>query len=79
MYCDYIAVMNHGRLFMQGTADEVFSRAGELADIGLGIPAVTELADLLSAAGVPLSGALYTVDGVEKALLSLLGEGGQKA
>ncbi len=77
MYCDYIAVMNHGELFMQGTADEVFSHPKELLSIGLGIPAVTELAEILFAEGVPLSGALYTVDGVEAALLSLLEKGGK--
>ena len=40
---DRIIVMNGGRLVISGTPKEVFARAGELKDMGLSVPHVTEI------------------------------------
>lgn len=40
---DRIIVMNGGRLVISGTPKEVFARAGELKDMGLSVPPVTEI------------------------------------
>lgn len=78
-YCDRIVALNEGKLFMQGTVEEVFSRAQELAQAGLDIPLVARIALALSRAGVPLSGErLYTVDGVANAYLRAIGRAEEK-
>ena len=38
------------------------------------MPLIFEVAEKLRAAGVPLEGELYTVDGLKEALLRVLGE-----
>lgn len=40
---DRIIVMNGGRLVISGTPKDVFARAGELKDMGLSVPPVTEI------------------------------------
>jgi energy-coupling factor transport system ATP-binding protein len=73
-YCDRIVALNQGKLFMNGTVEEVFSRAGELSAAGLDIPLVARMALALQEAGVPLSGReLYTLEGVANAYLRALG------
>ncbi len=71
-YCDNIVVLNRGELFMQGTTQEVFSRASELDRVGLDIPQIAHVAELLKNKGVSLEGELYTVSGVKEALLKLI-------
>lgn len=73
-YCDRIVALNHTEIFMQGTVDEVFSRAAELAEIGLDIPRIAKMAIALQKRGVPLAGSLYTVSGVAEAYLRALAE-----
>ena len=71
-YCDNIVVLNKGELFMQGTTQEVFSRASELDRVGLDIPQIAHIAELLKNKGVFLEGELYTVAGVKEAVLKLI-------
>jgi energy-coupling factor transport system ATP-binding protein len=49
--CDRLVVIAEGRTVMQGTPEEVFSHAGELHELGLGVPDVTTVVDALVAAG----------------------------
>ena len=72
-YCDNVVVMNDAAIYMTGSVKEVFSRAEELAAIGLDIPEVAKIAAALRAKGIALSGDLYTVAGVREALLALGG------
>ena len=74
-YCDNVIVMNRGRVYMQGTVDEVFSDADALMDIGLNVPMVARIAAALRKKGFPLEGTLYTVEGVKNAILRLRREG----
>lgn len=68
-YCDDVIVMNDASVYLSGTVKEVFSRAEELATIGLDIPEVAKIAAGLRARGIFLEGDLYTVSGVRDALL----------
>ena len=74
-YCDNIVVMNHGEVLKSGTVSQVFAEVEKLHAVGLDIPEVTRIALLLQRRGYPLAGELYTVDGVKKAILALLGRG----
>jgi energy-coupling factor transport system ATP-binding protein len=69
-YCDNVIVMNRARVFASGKVSEIFSRASELSEVGLDVPEISKLAQRLKAAGFPLEGRLYTVDGVKQAILN---------
>ncbi|MBQ7660904.1 MAG: energy-coupling factor transporter ATPase [Clostridia bacterium] len=72
-YCDRMIVMNEGSVYMEGTKEDVFSRADKLMEIGLGVPEVTRLVSLLRAGGMPIPQSIFTVEDAERALLPLLG------
>ena len=55
-----IIVLNKGRIKEIGTPDEIFSRAEELAEIGLDVPKPMQLAALLRKRGIDIPDALYT-------------------
>ena len=68
-----IIVFSHGRIVMDGTAKEVFSRAEELVEIGLDVPHATELALALKKQGLPMSEGIYTHEQLLQAVLELKG------
>ena len=68
-----IIVFSHGRIVMDGTAREVFSRAEELVEIGLDVPHATELALALKKRGLPLPEGIYTHEQLLSSLLELKG------
>lgn len=51
---DKIYVMDHGRVVMEGTPREIFSRVDELKSFRLDVPQVTILADELRKRGLPI-------------------------
>ncbi len=67
-YCDEIIVMNHSKVCMQGTRQEIFSHLTELSDSGLDIPQITQMMSLLKKAGLPVPENLYTVEDAVKAV-----------
>ena len=71
MYCDRVAVMDHGRLMMTGTPAEVFSRADELYAAGLDVPQITKVAARLREHGVDIGLDVYTVGYAAEKLVSL--------
>ncbi len=74
-FCDDMIVMSEGKLFMHGNCDEVFSKADELARIGLDIPQVTRLTHLLASHGLKLPPNLYTVSAAVEAIKKLYHDG----
>lgn len=72
-WCDEIIVMAHAKLFMQGSCEEIFSHPEELASVGLDVPQITRLAQLLRSRGLPLPGSIYTVEQAADALRALMG------
>jgi len=60
-YCDRIIVMANGRVVMDGSCAEVFSRSLELIGIGLDVPQVTRIASALADRGVDIGRDVYTV------------------
>ena len=51
---DKVYVMDHGRVVMEGTPREVFSRSDELKSYRLDVPQTTILADELRARGLDI-------------------------
>ena len=72
-YCDNVVVMSDSKVYKTGTVDEIFSEADSLMDIGLDVPVISKIATTLRAAGIDLSGKLYTVDGVKDAIINYIG------
>ena len=70
---DRIVVMSHSHKLMDGTPEEVFSRADELLQVGLDVPQVTKVAAALHRRGLPIDPAVYTVEALERQLLALKG------
>ena len=67
-----VLVMNDSRVRMYGTVDEVYSHSEELREIGLNIPQVSKVFEILNKNGLNL-GSAYTV---EKAAEMILSKGG---
>ena len=72
---DRLIVFNDARVAMDGTPAEVFDRASELKEMGLTVPAATEIALALRERGVDIPESIYTTKYLMK-LLAALREGG---
>ena len=67
---DRLIVMNHGKLVMDGTPQEVFSRPEELTEMGLTVPVATQIAMKLRERGIDIPDAIYTTSYLSKLLLA---------
>ena len=76
---DRVLVMHQGRPAMLAPTAEVFSRAQELEEMGLTVPAVTRIFMQLRACGVPVGDNVYTVRQAAERLTALLKGGGRDA
>lgn len=62
---DRIIVLNEGTVYKTGTPKEVFSDADALRKVGLDVPQVTELFEILKKSGLPVDDVpIHTCDGV---------------
>jgi len=61
-YCDELVVMAGAGKTMQGSADEVFSNAKTLTEIGLDIPQITKLMEIIKNSGIDVNSGVYTVE-----------------
>lgn len=71
-YAGKVLVMNRSRLFCYEDTDEVFSRAKELRQVGLGIPQITRLSHILAERGMDLGEDIYTVERAKERLLEII-------
>ena len=71
--CDRVAVMSEGKLLMEGTPAEVFSRADELTSVGLATTSPEHFANLLREGGLAVAHErLATEDSIVSYLRGLL-------
>ena len=68
-YCDNIVLLKDAHVLKTGTVAEIFETPDLLAEAGLSMPAVFTVAGALLRRGVPLTGELYTVEGLKEAIL----------
>ncbi len=71
-YCENIVVMKGAHLLKTGTVADIFSEGHLLTEAGLNTPVAFQLAEELARRGILLSGELYTVEGVARAVLDAL-------
>ena len=72
---DRIVVLKSSHVLMSGTPAQVFARGGELIEAGLDVPQVTRVAMALAERGMAIDPAVYTVEALERSLLTV-GKGG---
>jgi energy-coupling factor transport system ATP-binding protein len=72
IYADKVIVMEHGKIVMQGTPREIFSRVEEIKQYRLDVPQVTELAYELNKAGLDLPTGILTIEELVEFLLKNL-------
>lgn len=68
---DRVLVMDHSKVAMFDTVDNVFSQSEKLQKIGLNVPHITQVCMGLKRSGVDISDGIYTVDKAAEAILSL--------
>lgn len=71
IYADRVIVMDKGKIAMQGTPREVFSRVEELKELRLDVPQVTLLAYELKQMGYDLPEGILTAEEFEKAIKAI--------
>lgn len=59
---DRVIVMEKGKKILEGTPRQVFSKIDKLREIGLDVPYMTELSNLLSKEGIDIDSDILTVD-----------------
>lgn len=71
IHADKVIVMDSGKVVMQGTPREIFSRVEELKKYRLDVPQVTELAYELKKQGLPLPDGILTREEFVKAMMEV--------
>ncbi len=71
-FADKILVMNKGSLFCYDDTERVFSRAEEIAEIGLDVPQITKVFIELKKQGLDFGKDVYTMEYAKKLLLRQL-------
>jgi energy-coupling factor transport system ATP-binding protein len=69
---DRIIVMDHGKLAMFGETADIFKNADELSGIGLAVPEITKICELLRKKGIPISEGIYTLDAAKTEIEKIL-------
>ena len=73
LYADEIVVMNQGKVFMKGTAEDIFSEPEKIRSIGLDVPETVDfLIELERQFGVSLPKTAYTIDALCHEILVLV-------
>lgn len=68
-YADRLIVMNDGKVLYADTPREVFKHRAELTEVGLEVPQVTQVMQLLKERGIPVPTDIITTEEAIKALL----------
>lgn len=76
-YATRAAVMDHGKLVMTGTPEEIFRQADRLTAMGLDVPQVCRLGAMLREAGLAFPENVYREEQALTALMTLLGKGAE--
>ena len=70
--CDQVLVMDHGRMLMDGSPEEVFCRGEELKEVGLALPDSMEIARQIIEGGLALEGTFLTMEETADAIAAAL-------
>ncbi|MBQ4546059.1 MAG: energy-coupling factor transporter ATPase [Oscillospiraceae bacterium] len=76
-FASHVLIMNHAKAAMYGKTREVFSHVEELCEMGLEVPQISRVFAKLREKGYEVPESVLTVDEAKKAVLKLLGKGGE--
>ncbi|NLT48100.1 MAG: energy-coupling factor transporter ATPase [Clostridiales bacterium] len=71
---DKVLVMHKGRMVMEGTPREVFSKAEQLAGMGLELPPPSKFTESLKCRGIDLAGLPLTIEEAEREIAGWIGK-----
>ena len=71
---DRIILMDQGKLVLDGTPKEIFSKVEELKSLRMDVPLITDLAHELRLSGMPISEGILKEEELEEELLSIFGK-----
>lgn len=71
---DRIILMDQGKLVLDGTPKEIFSKVEELKALRMDVPLITDLAHELRLSGMPVSDGILKEEELVEELLSIFGE-----
>ncbi|WP_448973701.1 energy-coupling factor transporter ATPase [Oribacterium sp.] len=71
---DRIILMDQGKLVLDGTPKEIFSKVEELKSLRMDVPLITDLAHELRLSGMPVSEGILKEEELVEELLSVFGE-----
>ena len=66
--CDHLIVMAGGEVILSGDRATVFERSELLTSVGLDVPQITQLANLLRSRGIDIGTGIYTVEQAHEAI-----------
>ena len=72
IHSDRVFVMNKGRIVMEGSPANIFERAPELSEYGLGIPAVTRIAHILRNGNMNIPADVLSPDELVECILNTI-------
>jgi len=76
---DRILLLDSGRIVMDGSPTQVFSKTERLEKLGLAAPKAAMIAARLQALGIPDLHGIYTIEQLRKALCDIRSGGGKRA
>ena len=71
MEADRIVVMDEGKIIMEGSPKEIFSKVPQMKKVGLDVPQVTELAYELNKEGININTDILTINEMVDAICQL--------
>ena len=71
---DKVFVMDKGRVVMEGTPRQVFSKVDELKGLGLDVPQVTDIADRLTKNGIDMGDCILSIQEFEERFKAVKGQ-----
>ncbi len=71
---DRIILMDQGKLVLDGTPKEIFSKVEELKSLRMDVPLITDLAHELRLSGMPISDGILKEEELVEELLAIFGE-----
>ena len=74
---DYVIVMDHGRIALEGTPEEVFSHANTLASMGLAVPPAKEIMNQITAEIPEIRSSALTIEQAAEEIMKFQKETGK--
>ena len=76
-YADNVIILSKGKVLIQASPEEAFSRVDTIHQAGLELPEIKEILNELAAKGLPIENKAYTMEKAVSEIVSVLGRQGK--